>query len=474
MPALAGLAILAALLPFAPAPAADSFSRDHTIDLRDAYVAAHPASTRGRASVAARPSDPASPTGEFFWDPAAPQAQLCGPAVCIHYVTTTSDAPPLAATDGVTPDWVRRNLDVAERSLARMAELGYPAVPPDGGRGASAQFDVYLADVGTAGLYGYCSPEAPVPGAPGQASSFCVFDNDFTGFPMAPDESLRVTAAHELFHAVQFGMDVEEDRWFLESTATWIEEQVADDANDNRQFLRSGQLGQPLVPLDSAAGGVGIYGNWIFFQFLSQRYGDDAVRQVWRLASAHPGQRDLFSVKAVRQFVESRGNSFAQVYAAFALANLTPGRSYDEGATYPGGRPDAIRLATGTSPWRDAAIGVPHLSSQAVTFSPRRDSALRARLRLTVSASRPSGAAAVARVTTRSGRVSTLPIRLVDGSGSRVLNFARGRIRTVDVVLANGSTRFDCDRSTPFACGGIARDDHQRFTLVANAVTPRR
>ena len=33
------------------------------------------------------------------------------------------------------------------------------------------------------------------------------YTSHFYGFPMPADESLRVTAAHELFHAVQFGMD---------------------------------------------------------------------------------------------------------------------------------------------------------------------------------------------------------------------------------------------------------------------------
>ena len=109
----------------------------------------------------------------------------------------------------MTPDWVRRNLRrCTELALVRMAELGYPGVPSDAGKGGSAQFDVYLADIGSAGLYGYCAPEHRCRVRAGHASSFCVFDNDFTGFPMPPDESLRVTAAHELFHAVQFGIDV--------------------------------------------------------------------------------------------------------------------------------------------------------------------------------------------------------------------------------------------------------------------------
>jgi hypothetical protein len=333
-PAVLALAIVAALLPVnqavaVPADDTPALSRDHTLDLRDAYVAKDSWSARRVDEPTARPSDPANGSGEFFWDPAAPRFRVCSDRVCVHYVSTTSDAPPLGAADGVNPDWVRRNLEVTEIALTRMAELGYPGVPSDAGKGETAQFDVYLADIGRAGLYGYCAPEASVPGAPGHASSYCVFDNDFAGFPMAADESLRVTAAHELFHAVQFGIDVHEDRWFLESTATWMEEQVADDVNDNRQYLSSGQLGRRHVPLDQAAADLGVYGNWIFFQFLAQRYGVDAVRQIWSLADSGPGRRDDFSVEAVRHFIESRHGTFPRVYAAFALAASTVGSGWD-------------------------------------------------------------------------------------------------------------------------------------------------
>ena len=482
---LAGLALalVAGVLPAVPAlaaptldPTADAplVSRNLTLDLRDAYLASGSRSARGH-TPSARPSDPADGSGEFFWDPAATRARLCGASVCVHYVTTTSDAPPLAATDAVTPDWVRRNLDVAQQALARMTELGYPAPASDDGRGESAQFDVYLADIGRAGFYGYCAPEAPVPGAPGQASAYCVFDNDFTGFPMPPDESMRVTAAHELFHAVQFGMDVDEDRWFLESTATWMEEQVADDVDDNRQYLSSGQLGRRHVPLDHAAADLSLYGNWILFQYLAQRYGVDSVRQIWQLADAGPGRRNDFSIAAVRRFVESRNGSFPTVYAGFALANLAPHRVYDEGRAYRPATVDAVaRLGPGRRSWREPRIAVPHLTAHAITLRPQRGVRGRARLRVAVTATRGSGAAATVQVFLRSGRVATLPIRLERGDGRRIVGFAAARTRKVVVVLANASTRYTCERQTQYACQGMPRDDRQRFGVAATLVRARR
>ena len=41
-----------------------------------------------------------------------------------------------------------------------------------------------------------------------------------------PMVALRATAAHELFHLVQFAYDVREDPWLVEGTATWMDRVV--------------------------------------------------------------------------------------------------------------------------------------------------------------------------------------------------------------------------------------------------------
>ena len=174
-----------------------------------------------------------------------PAGQACTDLVCVHFVGGAGDAPPPASSTGTTPDWVALTLRTAQESDLRMVELGWPLPPGDPGAGGSAQFDVYLEDLGRRGLYGYCAPEDLVSGERNVASSYCVLDNDFAEFALPPTPSMRVTVAHELFHAVQFGIDAREDGWFLEATATWMEEQVTDDVDDNRQYLRHGQLGDP-------------------------------------------------------------------------------------------------------------------------------------------------------------------------------------------------------------------------------------
>ena len=135
---------------------------------------------------------------------------------------------------------------VSWRSVWRkeVGQMGYRRPVKDGRRGGNGKFDVYLNDVGAKGLFGYCAPEFTKPGFRRLASGYCVLDNDFarSQFGAKPADSLKVTAAHEFFHAVQFAYDYLEDPWLMEATATWIEERYADGVNDNRQYLPAGQL----------------------------------------------------------------------------------------------------------------------------------------------------------------------------------------------------------------------------------------
>ena len=170
----------------------------------------------------ARPTDGVSdPYRDGY---ATSSVKTCAKHVCVHYVRSGADAPPSTA-------WAKKTLSVMERVWRHhVGKLDYRKPARDGSRGGNKKFDVYLKEIGSDGLYGYCAPENRVAGKPKQASGFCVLDDDFarSQFARAPIESLKVTAAHEFFHAIQFAYDYTEDPWFLESTATWIEERFAD------------------------------------------------------------------------------------------------------------------------------------------------------------------------------------------------------------------------------------------------------
>src|SRR3954452_10932225 len=195
--------------------------------------------------ILARPTDGAGdPQGDGFT--VAEATPVCTAHFCVHYVTTTADAPPLADANPANgkPDFVEQEASVFENEVfpcengnaalgcaqAASTGLGWPQAPSDAtatNNGGDARFDVYLKDIGAQGIFGYAAPD-PQPNGD-SLFSYLVMDNDFSqaefGYP-DPMVPLRVTAAHEYNHVLQFGIDAFEDTWMFESTATLFEEKV--------------------------------------------------------------------------------------------------------------------------------------------------------------------------------------------------------------------------------------------------------
>jgi hypothetical protein len=280
-----------------------------------------------------------------------------------------------------------------------------------------------------------------------------------------------VTAAHEFFHAIQFGYDASEDRWLMEATATWVEERFADDIDDNRQYLRHGQLRRPRVPLDEFdAFRQNSYGNWLFFELLSRRYGVDVVRRVWEQADTLAGAPDLYSTAAVRRVLRREGTSLPAVYARFATVNQAPARFYAEGAAYPSGSVSRTVRLTGSRRSVTDGKRLDHLTSAAYRVVPARALRGKWRLRLQVEAPPTShGSTASLLVRKGKGRYAVRPVRLGrDGSGRKTLALRRGQVRSVTLVLANASTRFKpCWQSSPYSCQGLPKDDRERYAFTA-------
>ncbi len=416
----------------------------------------------------ARPTDgPKDRMGDGFEQ--APDRR-CDARTCVHYVTRGEDRSTRAS--------VRRTLRVwAEVWRHHVQYLGYAAPPSDGRRGGDDRFDVYLTDLGERGMFGYCVPERRVAKERARATSYCVLDNDFARrqYAIDPTTALRVTAAHEFFHAVQFGYDVREDPWLMESTATWIEERFVDGADDNRRFLRHGSTRLPHVSLDRSDGvTLSDYGNWSFWEFLTERHGDDLVRRVWQRAGAREGE-DMYSVRALEWALEQRGG-LPRALRRYASANLTPALSYAEGARWPSARVDRTRTLGPQQRRVRAGYRIDHLAARHVRLVP--DRALRGegwRLRIRVDGPGwRSAPTAALLIRLRDGTVRRRPV-LLDEQGDGVVRLAAGRfdprrVRDVVVTLVNASTRYRCGKDLHFACGGVPRDDSRAFRVVAEAV----
>ena len=432
--------------------------------------------------ILARPTDgPKDPVGNGY---SVPSTTSCTTNLCFHWVSSTADAPPPtdANANGV-PDWVEVTAATFETVWAKeIGELGFRgprsdlASPNNGGDG---RLDVYLADIGTRGFFGYCTtddPNAnPANGYPFyDVSAYCVVDNDFSPaqYPrVEPLPALQVTAAHEFFHAIQYAYDWLEDLWLMEGTAAWVEDEVYDDVNDNVSYLARGSvLVGPGIPLDFGSRGFE-YGAWIFWRYLAERFGQRTIREVWQLVDASGSGRDMYSLQATRAVLRQRGTSLTSVFAGFAVANRFPRLGYDEGESYPRARTHA-RHSLGT---RSPSTGtrrarLRHLTNRYVSFFPGRGVSRTATLRVSVDLPKRA-TAPVATVAVVSGSRVALVRRIrVDrsGRGSIRVPFGSGRVSRVDLVLTNASARSDCWWDTPFACAGLPRDDRAVFRFRAS------
>jgi hypothetical protein len=419
------------------------------------------------------------------------QQPLCDAHLCVHWVATTDDAPaPTDANHDGVNDWVALTKRVFDHVWqVEVGDMNYRKPLSDQAsvnNEGDGRLDVYVADLGADGLYGYCTTDDPH-ADPGSGyryfdvSAYCVVDDDFARSQFTSGAygaaALEVTAAHEFFHAVQFAYDWLDDTWLMEGSAAWMEDQVYDSVNDNRQYLRTSALTAPRMPLDRNEP-FWHYGAWIFWRFLSERLGrgrhdyPGILRQVWSRAAGGPHDRDEYSLQATRNALEEHGLRFAPLFATFAAWNRAPARSYSEGRAYPAARDRASvalggrRLAT-----RWGRTRLDHLTSTSYGYAPARGLPRGARLRVDVALpSRAAGGAAVLLVVGRQGGARVVPVRVSRrGRGSARVGFSRRAVRRVELVLANGSTRISgCYRqATPWSCSGVPRDQHRLFRFRA-------
>jgi hypothetical protein len=442
--------------------------------------------------ILARPTDGDVPLGHAYT--VGEETPFCAAHTCVHYVGSTDDAPPPDdVTGGPEPDYVEVVSAVVEEVwTAEVGTLGYRAPKSDATSnedGGSGLLDVYLVDVGADGLFGYCASDDPNldPSYPyWDMSAYCVLDNNYDisqfSYP-DPTLPLKVTAAHELFHAVQFAYDFGEDGWLMEGTATWMEERVYDAIDDNRRYLISSPLTHPLVPLDQSTG-FRVYGTWIFWQFLTEYLGGavpDAtiVRAVWKRADGSPVGQDMFSTQALASAVGARtvGGTrwrFRWAFADFAVWNARPGKYYDEGGAYPTAAVARTTTLTRAAPVRTLTAKLDHLTNRFVVV--RRGSGLKRTARLRIAVDGPSygtGPEASVVVIRKSG-VSTYKVVNLSSVGNGKVTVVFGTtVARVVVIMTNASTRYrNCYAAiTPFACfGGVPVDQNRRYTFRAAVV----
>lgn len=262
------------------------------------------------------------PSQEFFYD--SP-----GGFFRIHYDTSGGNkvlnpdtdnigSLGVAIPDGV-PDYINSVADIFDsvRTIILgdplQGNLGYPVPPVDSvyGSDLNSRYDVYVSNLG--GLFfGATFPEDNAPGffngfPFSSYTSYILIDNDFdessyssvNNYVARPLDAVRVTAAHEYFHAIHFGIDKFEfegspsfpRQYWYEISSVAIEEYIYDEINDYYGYIYSGLGHTPfaephrsLQTFPTSTGSVDAdfpYAMGVFGMFLTEKWGPELMRSIW-------------------------------------------------------------------------------------------------------------------------------------------------------------------------------------------------
>jgi hypothetical protein len=268
---------------------------------------------------------------------------------------------------------------------------GFPAPLNDG----DGRIDVFVTNLDLLPALGLAFPDT---GA-NQTSGYIHIDDDATELPYL--------ATHELFHVVQFGMWSQMEGWLAEATAEWagfrsldFPSVIRDAAGEEVPIALT--LGMPDMSVDCDGDGCGLdeyedggYSRWHFFQYLSERFDADIVRDVFDRIRAGANAA-IPNVTYLDQALQAQGMPLSDTFVDWHVANM--GGDYTTRGLRGISPPYYSNTLTGaeTGPLPTQRIAVNHLAARYVAFERGNGSADTAchEATLTVSVGFPAGMSA--------------------------------------------------------------------------------
>jgi len=229
-------------------------------------------------------------------------------------------------SDGI-PDYVNRVSDYLNYAHSiYINDLGFDPPPPDDEIDNDGLYDIYLTDVPA-----LTTPEFRSYYYPGREAytSYIQLGHDLRTphYPDDPLPFLKVCAAHEYFHAVQFAYRAyssDQTPWWFEACAGWAEEIVFDEVND--VYYKLDYYLPNLHKSLYQSEGFFTYGTWIYAQFLSDRFGVSVIRKCWEKFASFD-----FAVDAVDLTLDTYGADFNDEYSKHVVWNYFTGENYQPG-----------------------------------------------------------------------------------------------------------------------------------------------
>jgi len=237
------------------------------------------------------------------------------------------------------PDYVDAVMESFDYSHhIQTSVIGFNPPPKDNGEGGGDEFDIYIRNFSR--IYGQTSFEAALPDDETRYISYIEIDNNYYGFPTSGLDGMRVTSAHEYFHAIQFGYKFlpdedlfwENEVFFYEISSTWMEDMIYDEVNDYYFYLDNffKDINKPFDTYD----GSYEYGNCLWNHMLTKKYGATIIKDIWTKLVDYP------ALDAVDRTLQEYGSSFYEELIDYSIWNYYTGSRadtvhyYDEGPYY--------------------------------------------------------------------------------------------------------------------------------------------
>ncbi len=259
----------------------------------------------------------------------------------IHYDNNGVDAPDPEDFDlnGI-PDYIDEVGIIADSARHVLVNLmGYNPEPPD----SDGIYDIFISNRGP-GAYGLTTLEA------GNGSSYLEIDNDFSeGYYIPGINTMRLTVAHEFFHAIQLGYEtsITFNRFFFEMCSTWIEDVIVPDGDDYL-FWVNDYFSNPDQNIDDTDGySIALFGHY-FVQIVdgfTDEKNSTIVRKFWEDFS-DTSHNALTAMKTVLS--NDYGTSLAESWVDFNSRNIFNG--IDESFYYYSDQDGVPPLTTYESP----------------------------------------------------------------------------------------------------------------------------
>lgn len=222
----------------------------------------------------------------------------------IIYTLSGSNAVSDVSENGI-PVYVSTLLQILEQSWNHeVGTLGLPGPTGpsqswfDGNSGLplpeNNKYPVYVCD-----LYGMKSGvlgityNTEVSVGTARSGSYIELDNNYTNTSPAPihlyngitvTQLIQVIAAHEFFHAIQFGMNwYAPSYWLMEISSTWMEDEVFPDVNDYIPQYLGNRFNNTNVSIDHfSSADIYAYGSVVFFKHITEHVaGPSFVANLW-------------------------------------------------------------------------------------------------------------------------------------------------------------------------------------------------